>query len=197
MGYELDHLSTAVQKARVRMGLSQRELSTKSGVTQAQISKFENGTIDLRLSSLVALFRAVELELELVPKSCLPAVQSIVRSTTPRMAIDPKLLTRSKFVLDSVLQELVKLDQWPRESACLRGHMNFLERARIPATQTKNFKRWLNYLEGFPKVPLDFEKIKKILQRTKELRKQIERTPSNENLSLRPAYSLEEEGHNA
>lgn len=160
MGYESAHLSAAIQKARVRMGLSQRDLCTKSGVSQAQISKFENGAIDLRLSSLVALFRAVELELELVPRACLPAVQSIVRSTTSRAAINPKLFTKAKFALDSVLQELVKSEQWPRESERLREHMDFLERARIPAAQTKNFKRWIKHLEDSQKTPLDFEKIK-------------------------------------
>lgn len=70
MSYEFDHLSTAVRKARVSLGLSQRELSGISGVQQAQISKFENGAVDLRLSSLVALFRA--LELELVPEHASP-----------------------------------------------------------------------------------------------------------------------------
>ncbi len=197
MGYESDHLSTAIQKARVRMGLSQRDLSTKSGVSQAQISKFENGTIDLRLSSLVALFRAVELELELVPRACLPAVQSIVRSTTPRAAINPKLFTKAKFALDSVLQELAKSGQWPREYEHLQEHLDFLERARIPATQTENFKRLVKHLEDSQKTPLDFEKIKKLLRRTKELRKQIERTRSNESLPLGPAYSLKEEDRDA
>lgn len=179
------------------MGLSQRDLCTKSGVSQAQISKFENGAIDLRLSSLVALFRAVELELELVSRACLPAVQSIVRSTTSRAAINPKLFTKAKFALDSVLQELVKSEQWPRESERLREHMDFLERARIPAAQTKNFKRWVKHLEDSQKTPLDFEKIKKFLRRTKELRKQIERTQSNESLPLGPAYSPREEDRDA
>lgn len=75
--------------------------------------------------------------------------------------------------------------------------MDFLERARIPAAQTKNFKRWVKHLEDSQKTPLDFEKIKKFLRRTKELRKKIERTQSNESLPLRPAYSLREEDRDA
>ncbi|MXW14138.1 MAG: helix-turn-helix transcriptional regulator [Rhodothermaceae bacterium] len=197
MSYKSDHLSTAIRKARVRMGLSQRDLSIMSGVSQAQISKFENGAIDLRLSSLVALFRAMDLELELVPKICLPAVQSIVRSTTPRTAINPKLLTRAKSVFDRVFQDLVKSEQWSKESEHLQEHMDFLERIRIPVVHTKNFKRWVIHLERFQETPPNREKIKKLLKRTMELQKQIERTQSTQDRPLGPAYSLKEEDRDA
>ena len=179
------------------MGLSQRDLSMKSGVSQARISKFENGAIDLRLSSLVALFRAMDLELELVPKICLPAVQSIVRSTTPRTAINPKLLTRAKNVFDRVFQDLVKSEQWSKESEHLQEHMDFLERIRIPVVHTKNFRRWVIHLERFQETPPNREKIKKLLKRTMELQKQIERTQSIQGRPLEPAYSLKEEDRDA
>jgi transcriptional regulator with XRE-family HTH domain len=45
------------------MGLSQRELSQRSGLTQAQISRIENGAVDMRISSLLALARELGLEL--------------------------------------------------------------------------------------------------------------------------------------
>ena len=179
------------------MGLSQRDLSIMSGVSQAQISKFENGAIDLRLSSLVALFRAMDLELELVPKICLPAVQSIVRSTTPRTAINPKLLTRAKNVFDRVFQDLVKSEQWSKESERLQEHMDFLEWIRIPVVHTKNFKRWVIHLERFQETPPNREKIEKLLKRTIELQKQIERTQSIQGRPLEPAYSLKEEDRDA
>lgn len=193
MNYKSDHLSAAIREARARMGLSQRDLSTQSGVSQARISKFENGAIDLRLSSLVALFRALDLELELVPRTCLPAVQSIIRSTTPRTAINPKLLTRAKNAFDRVFQDLVKSGQWSKESERLQEHTDFLERIRIPAVQTKDFKRWVMHLERFQVAPLNREKIGRLLKRTMELHKQIERTQSIERRPLGPAYSLKEE----
>ncbi|MYF40398.1 MAG: helix-turn-helix transcriptional regulator [Rhodothermaceae bacterium] len=102
MSYKVDHLNIALRKARIDTGLSQRELSTKSGVPQAQISKFENGAVDLRLSSLVALFRALGLELELVPKKAVPAIQSIVRSTTLGATIDPEQFASAQIALDHV-----------------------------------------------------------------------------------------------
>ena len=81
MSYLNDQILSNLKKARKARGLSQRELSAKSGVPQSHISKIENGAVDLRVSSLVALARTLDLELELVPRKTVPAVQSIVRKT--------------------------------------------------------------------------------------------------------------------
>jgi len=79
MSHPTTSLRAAIKAARERVPLSQRELSSKSGVPQPQISKFENGTADLRLSSLVSLTRALGLEIELVPRTALPAVHAVMR----------------------------------------------------------------------------------------------------------------------
>ena len=81
MSYLNDKILKSLKQARKAKGLSQRELSAKSGVPQSHISKIENGAVDLRVSSLVALARTLDLELELVPRKTVPAVQSIVRKT--------------------------------------------------------------------------------------------------------------------
>jgi len=81
MSYLNDQILKSLKRARKAKGLSQRELSAKSGVPQSHISKIENGAVDLRVSSLVALARTLDLELELVPRKAVSAVQSIVRKT--------------------------------------------------------------------------------------------------------------------
>lgn len=81
MTYLNEQILKSLKEARKRKGLSQRELSAKSGVPQSHISKIENGGVDLRVSSLVALARVLDLELALVPRKTVPAVKSIVRST--------------------------------------------------------------------------------------------------------------------
>jgi len=81
MSYLNDKILKSLKRARKAKGLSQRELSAKSGVPQSHISKIENGAVDLRVSSLVALARTLDLELELIPRKTVPAVQSIVRKT--------------------------------------------------------------------------------------------------------------------
>ena len=92
MPYATKTLSEALKEARERKGLSQRALSALSGVGQYQISKFENGAIDLRLSSLIELARALDLEPTLVPRRSVPAVKSILG--------EPESTTRPAYNLD-------------------------------------------------------------------------------------------------
>lgn len=62
--------------------MSQRDLSARAGVPQSHISKIEGGKVDLQLSSQLA--RLLDLELKLVPKKALPAVDNVLRSTAPQ-----------------------------------------------------------------------------------------------------------------
>lgn len=80
MGYINDQILESLREARSRKGLSQRELSARSGVPQSHISKIESGGVDLRMSSLIALARVLDLELFVAPKKSVPAVKSIIRS---------------------------------------------------------------------------------------------------------------------
>tara|TARA_B100000745_G_scaffold132506_1_gene86489 strand:- start:3533 stop:3841 length:309 start_codon:yes stop_codon:yes gene_type:complete len=81
MTYINEQILSTLREARTSKGLSQRELSARSGVPQSHISKIEAGDVDLRVSSLIALARALDLELVLAPKKSLPAIQSMMRST--------------------------------------------------------------------------------------------------------------------
>lgn len=56
-------IARILQETRTGLGLSQRELSQRSGLTQAQISRIENGVVDMRISSLMALAKELGLEL--------------------------------------------------------------------------------------------------------------------------------------
>ena len=81
MSYATEHFASTLKTARESKGLSQRELSKKVGMPQSHISKIENGAIDLRLSSLVALAHVLDLEPTLVPRKAVSAVKSIIRSS--------------------------------------------------------------------------------------------------------------------
>ncbi|MAK62611.1 MAG: hypothetical protein CMK09_16700 [Ponticaulis sp.] len=83
MSYEVSEITAALKLEREARGFTQRELSERSGVPQAQISKLENGQADIRISTLVSLSRALGLEIELVPRKHVPAVQAITRSNRP------------------------------------------------------------------------------------------------------------------
>ncbi|GAB0154487.1 helix-turn-helix domain-containing protein [Marinobacterium sp. BA1] len=81
MSYATEQILENLRDARKSKGFSQRELSARSGVPQSHISKIESGSVDLRVSSLIALARVLDLELLVVPKKAVPAIQSIIRSS--------------------------------------------------------------------------------------------------------------------
>ena len=63
-------ITRAILNARLRAGLTQTELSRKSGISQADISRLENGTRNPSLSLLKRLAEAMNttLKIEFVPK---------------------------------------------------------------------------------------------------------------------------------
>ena len=83
MTLALKHIAKTLGEGRKSKGLSQRALSALSGVPQGHISNIEAGEVDLRLSSLIELARALDMELMLVPRAAVPAVQSIIRGSKP------------------------------------------------------------------------------------------------------------------
>ena len=199
MNYETEHIVTAIKDARVRKGFSQRELSANSGVPQAQISKFENGSVDLRISSLVALVRALDLELELVPRKAVPAVKSIVRSTAQSPTIDPATYAKAHAVVHKFLLSLDNLEAPAKEVERLSANLQLLEKIRIPSIEIKNFENLIKKIEAFQNASFDTRKLSLIAQRAETLRNQIAHAPalSDQNLLPKPAYSLDEEDDDA
>jgi transcriptional regulator with XRE-family HTH domain len=73
------YIAGAVKAARLEKALSQRALSGKVGIPQGHLSKIENGEVDPRLSSVIEIARALDYEIALVPRTLLPAIQSLER----------------------------------------------------------------------------------------------------------------------
>ncbi len=74
-------IGAALETARLGKGLSQRALSAKVGLPQSQISKIESGAVDARLSTVTEIARALDLELSLVPRTVLPAMQALASTS--------------------------------------------------------------------------------------------------------------------
>jgi len=123
-------LAQILQAARERKGLSQRALAAKLGVRQSYVSRIETASIDPKASSLTEIARTLDLELVLLPRRLLPAVQALQRQDEPNdsvkfedsirdrlnrirhqlrtiegLAGEPKALT----FLDKVIEELIPL----------------------------------------------------------------------------------------
>jgi transcriptional regulator with XRE-family HTH domain len=77
MTYQSEELIREVQGRRIKMAMSQRALAARSGLTQAHISQIETGRLEPGLSSFIQMARALDLEVVLVPKKLLPAVEGL------------------------------------------------------------------------------------------------------------------------
>lgn len=64
-------ITRAILDARMRSGLTQKELSVKSGISQADISRLETGTRNPSIALLKRLADAMDtyLKIEFVPKT--------------------------------------------------------------------------------------------------------------------------------
>jgi transcriptional regulator with XRE-family HTH domain len=78
MSAGIEELAARMREASIAKALTQKELGERVGLPQSHISKIEKGIVDLKLSSLVEIVRALDLELTLVPRKALPAVEGAV-----------------------------------------------------------------------------------------------------------------------
>lgn len=69
-----------IKEARIKLGWSQRELGAKVWLPQSHISAIESGETVPRFNTLLDVVRVLDLDLVLVPRTFVPAVQSLVRA---------------------------------------------------------------------------------------------------------------------
>lgn len=56
-GFETFKLGVMLQDLRIKEGMTQEELATKCGTTKSYISRIENNASDIRLSTIIRIFR--------------------------------------------------------------------------------------------------------------------------------------------
>lgn len=193
--YGLESLTEAVRQARLAKGWSQRELSARAHLTQAQISRIESGEVDLQVSTLLELARSLDLDLRLVPRSAITAVEAAVRSAGERseersarnllanlrcLAEEARASAPGREDIASLASSLQDLEPLARH---LRGtFMNAeLERLRI------NLEGFLNCPPA--ERPSHAKAYRDAAAWLKNLRSTLMHTPHAE----RPAYSLDDE----
>lgn len=191
----LSALAEVVRQTRQAKGWSQRDLSARTHMPQAQISRIENADVDPQVSTLIELARALELELQLIPKSALTAVEATVRSTEARS--DERA---SKSLLAELLraaEEAHKMAPDREDIASLLSSLRDLQplapalRARALTDDLKGVQILLNGFLTYPPAerPSHAQPIREAAQRLKALRNTLMHAPAGE----RPAYSLDDE----
>jgi HTH-type transcriptional regulator / antitoxin HipB len=82
MVYAIEELTGKLRAVRKKKGMSQRAFAKSIGMPQSRLSKIENGIIDLQVSNMLELARSLDLDLMLIPRQMVPAVNSLVRQAT-------------------------------------------------------------------------------------------------------------------
>ena len=62
MSTTIEDIAASIKAARIAKGFTQKQLGERVGLPQSHISKIEGGNVDLQISSLVEIARALDLE---------------------------------------------------------------------------------------------------------------------------------------
>ena len=195
MSYATQAIAANLREARTAKGLSQRDLSALTGVPQAQISRIEAGTVDPRVTSLIAIANALDLELSLVPRKAVPAVKSIVRQSGgqagPARSPSQKEITRIAETLRRLQVAMPNLDGVTR----LQKTFADLQRFQLPALEPETLRALRRSLERIEVPSFQIEALTRSQDAMQKLRNQLAHQPSvsPQDASRRPAYSLDDD----
>lgn len=193
--YGLESLTEAMRQARLAKGWSQRDLSARAHLTQAQISRIENGEVDLQVSTLLELARSLDLDLQLVPRSAITAVEAAVRSAEERSEERSARTLLAK--LRSLAEEAERSAPGREDIASIASSLRDLE-VLVPNVRgtfpTADLERLRINLDGFlnhppAKRPRYAKTWRDAAAWLNTLRNSLAHSP----LSERPAYRLDDE----
>jgi transcriptional regulator with XRE-family HTH domain len=198
MKYELTDVTNQLKAAREARGLGQRELGRLAGVPQSHISRIESGNVDLRVSSLIGIARALGMELTLVPRGTLPIIRSIaqgsVRSPTPSPKLQPAVQRELKRI-ESTLASLVRENPANEQLAQFQRQARELRRLRVPDSYLQTIREAEKNLRAIQRQTENLGSIGTILSEFQQLRNTlvhgIAETPASD--ITRPAYSLDDD----
>lgn len=193
--YGLETLTEAIRQARLAKGWSQRDLSARAHLTQAQISRIENGEVDMQVSTLIELARSLDLDLQLVPRTALVAVEAAVRSAEERSG------ERSARKLLSNLRRLAERAQQlapgREDIEAIASSLQDLEplapalRGTVFTTELERLRTNLEDFVNFP--PAERPRHAKTYRGAAAWLKQLRNTLTHAPHAERPAYSLDDE----
>jgi transcriptional regulator with XRE-family HTH domain len=199
MSAGIEEFAASLREARIAKALTQKALGQRVGLPQSHISKIEKGAVDLKLSSLVEIARALELEIKLVPRKALPAVEGAVRAhgTTVDTSRALSLLNQQAQIADRIKANFPDLPQIEAFQNAIRS----ISRLQFDAAQLKALdqalqpaKRLTSIIEGQGGVAVLAKRLEEATSALRHLRNmQVHHASSREAARQRPAYRLEED----
>ncbi len=192
VAYSSEEIIRRLRESREASGVSQRTLSARSGLTQSHISQIETGTLEPGLASFLQLARALDLELMLVPRKLVPAVQGILQGTHSEKTLSP---VRG----GAALRDIERGERLVKKQKILYGSSIELERIA-------EYLRFLRYAPLTTRDLFDIREVIEALRRSQESERSSEtlkkiadilRTMRNRHAhpvieKPRPAYALDD-----
>ena len=196
MGYKSEDLIREIRDRRTDAGISQRALAARSGLTQAHISQIETGTLEPGLSSFIDMARALDLEIMLVPKKFLPAVQGILRQTSTEQSTpqDGEAALRE---IGRGERLVIKQKQLYGSSADLdriADALRFFRHAPLRKPDLQIVTGAINKLRRYQASPQSKDIVAAIATDLQQLRNRVVHSPSE---APRPAYAIDDEDDDA
>lgn len=161
---------------------------------QSHISKIENAGVDLRISSLTEIARALDLELMFVPRKAVPAVRSIVRGVQPEIPSLKSLALADDLVkLEELAARIAQQQGASKEAIQLKSRIHDLTRFEIPDSYLRAIRNLNKQLKQVYKAPENLKQLVESLDDVQALRNALAQIPSGQLRQLaRSAYSLED-----
>jgi transcriptional regulator with XRE-family HTH domain len=192
MSYQSEELIREVHGQRVKSAMSQRALAAHSGLTQAHISQIETGRLEPGLSSFIQMARALDLELVLVPKKLLPAVEGVLRPSADGYSSEnghSALFAKG----ERLIAKQKKLEGSSATLDRIAEYMNFLKQVRLrkdDLTIVTDAIETLGLIQGSPESRARLENIATMLRNVRNRIAHPMEAP-------RPAYALNGEDDDA
>lgn len=203
MTYAVEDFARQLKAARQRKNLSQRALAEKIGLPQSHISRIESGKVDIQLSSLIEFARVLDLELSLIPRKLVPAVQSIVRGSEANQFAVTESMRKAIWQLDQIralsdelanshkaMPEFVRIRRLAEELKAFPAIAQRLDELRGVTKQLKRFQQGTDDIANVQSTLLSLQAIRNRLSLHSDGAR-ISGQPA-------PAYRLdedEEQGH--
>ena len=205
MSTAIEDIAASIKAARIAKDFTQKQLGERVGLPQSHISKIESGGVDLQLSSLVEIARALDLELKLVPRKTLPAIEGVVRSQRERSEASRALATIAETIrfAERVQESYPSVTEVTELQSALKDiqAVNFtpetlkaIQQALQPVAHLKKHLQdlgWaLDQQEGTKKLAQQIAASTRALQRVRNL--QVHAIDRG-NAPRQPAYRLEDD----
>lgn len=202
---QLKLIAEQIKAAREGKGLSQRALAERVGIPQGHISRIENANVDLQASSLIQIARALDLELMLIPRNALPAIEAL-RGRRP--VDETPAASRNRTRLNSLRVQAVRLARRFPQIAVLRRLMQTILELRelpleLPTKQSyqflatvKEIGRAMRELSSQPAStrlsPSVIKEAETLERELRNLRNAIVHGQAAPSVMLTPAYTLDD-----